>query len=417
MIKNMIKEHLQKTQPSSTLQINELSQKLLEEGKKVYKFGLGQSPFPVPKVIVEALQNNAHQKDYLNVSGLLELREAVSEYHSTKNKYNYKSDNIIIGPGSKELLFQCQMVTDCSLILPSPSWVSYEPQAKFLKKEVFWLPTNKEDNWHLTSTILKNHCQKVNNQNKMLILNSPNNPTGTVNEDLKNIANICRENNILVISDEIYSELNFSGIYNSITHFYPEGTIISSGLSKWCGAGGWRLGTLTFPEELRNLYDKIRSLASETFTSVSAPIQYAAIKAYSDDHSQYLNNSRLILEIVGDYVYRELNNIGVLCLKPQGGFYMLCDFSIIIKKNNSIKNSTDFCKKILKDIGFAMLPGINFGIKEDQLITRIAFVDFDGRRALEFLDQNSKITKANFEFLFPKIIEGINKLKNWIQDQ
>ena len=98
----------------------------------------------------------------------------------------------------------------------------------------------------------------------------PNNPTGTTNQDLKNIADICKKYNILVISDEIYSELQFNGDYNSISHHYPEGTIICDGLSKWCGAGGWRLGTLLFPNALAEICSKIRALASETFTSVSA---------------------------------------------------------------------------------------------------------------------------------------------------
>ena len=119
---------------SATLAINELSQKLITEGKEVFKFGLGQSPFPVPDIIVKELQKNAHQKDYLNVSGLIGLREEVAKYHSQKNQYNYNSESVIIGPGSKELIFQTQLVLDCDLLLPSPSWVSYEPQAQIIKK-------------------------------------------------------------------------------------------------------------------------------------------------------------------------------------------------------------------------------------------------------------------------------------------
>ena len=121
------------------------------------------------------------------------------------------------------------------------------------------------------------------------------------------MSKICKDNNIIVISDEIYTELDFNGNYHSISHFYPEGTVISSGLSKWCGAGGWRLGTLIFPKELKIIHDSVRSLASETFTSVSAPIQYAAVKAYTEDHSEYLNNSRTILKKVADFVFFSIN--------------------------------------------------------------------------------------------------------------
>ena len=413
----MLYERFRNTEPSSTLRINEISNKLLDEGKNVYKFGLGQSPFPVPEILIETLKKNAHQKDYLNVSGLLKLREVVAKYHSKKNLYNYSEDNVIIGPGSKELIFQCQMVTEMPLLLPKPSWVSYEPQAKILKKDVNWIDTSKNTNWHLSANALRDYCKNNKYKNQLLILNSPNNPTGTNNEDLEELSNICKENNIIVISDEIYTELDFNGNYHSISHFYPEGTIISSGLSKWCGAGGWRLGTLIFPKELKIIHDSVRSLASETFTSVSAPIQYAAVKAYTEDHSEYLNNSRIILKKVADFVYDQLSEIGIECIRPQGGFYILCDFSKIIKHNNIINNATTLCEQVLQNTGFAMLPGKNFGIEDEKLITRMAFVDFDGNKALSFMKDNTSIKDDDFNELFPKINEGILNLKSWLKSE
>ena len=414
---NMLYERFRNTEPSSTLRINEISNKLLDEGKNVYKFGLGQSPFPVPEILIETLKKNAHQKDYLNVSGLLKLREVVAKYHSKKNLYNYSEDNVIIGPGSKELIFQCQMVTEMPLLLPKPSWVSYEPQAKILKKDVNWIDTSKNTNWHLSANALRDYCKNNKYKYQLLILNSPNNPTGTNNEDLEELSKICKENNIIVISDEIYTELDFNGNYHSISHFYPEGTIISSGLSKWCGAGGWRLGTLTFPKELKIIHDSVRSLASETFTSVSAPIQYAAVKAYTEDHSEYLNNSRTILKKVADFVYDQLSEIGIECIRPQGGFYILCDFSKIIKHNNIINNATTLCEQVLQNTGFAMLPGKNFGIEDEKLITRMAFVDFDGNKALSFMKDNTSIKDNDFNELFPKINEGILNLKSWLKSE
>ena len=413
----MLYERFRNTEPSSTLRINEISNKLLDEGKNVYKFGLGQSPFPVPEILIETLKKNAHQKDYLNVSGLLKLREVVAKYHSKKNLYNYSEDNVIIGPGSKELIFQCQMVTEMPLLLPKPSWVSYEPQAKILKKDVNWIDTSKNTNWHLSANALRDYCKNNKYKYQLLILNSPNNPTGTNNEDLEELSKICKENNIIVISDEIYTELDFNGNYHSISHFYPEGTIISSGLSKWCGAGGWRLGTLIFPKELKIIYDSVRSLSSETFTSVSAPIQYAAVKAYTEDHSEYLNNSRTILKKVADFVYDQLSEIGIECIRPQGGFYILCDFSKIIKHNNIINNATTLCEQVLQNTGFAMLPGKNFGIEDEKLITRMAFVDFDGNKALSFMKDNTSIKDDDFNELFPKINEGILNLKSWLKSE
>lgn len=409
-----IKETLKKIKTSSTLAINELSLKLQEDGKTIYKFGLGQSPFPIPDIIVKELQYHAHQKNYLDVSGLLELREVVAKYHSKKNKYPYTADNIIIGPGSKELIFQTQLIMDGDLLLPCPSWVSYEPQANIINKKIHWLNTTARNNWHLSPQTLDELCKKIQIETKLLILNSPNNPSGTIHGDLKTLAKVSKKHDIIIIADEIYAELDFTGEYKSLTHYYPEGTIISSGLSKWCGAGGWRLGTFIFPNELDHIRQTLRSVVSETFTAVSAPIQYAAIKAYTEDYSNYLDRSRKILNCIATYVYNELTESGLDCQKPQGGFYMLCDFSNVITISNEISNSTLLTKKILKDIGFAMLPGSDFGINENHLITRIAFVDFDGKQALDLANNQSHISEEFLKKACPNIINGINELKDWI---
>jgi len=399
---------------SATLAINELSQKLIKEGKEVFKFGLGQSPFPVPEIIVNELKKHAHQKDYLNVSGLIGLREVVANYHSNKNQYKYNAESVIIGPGSKELIFQTQLVLNCDLLLPSPSWVSYEPQAQILNKKVHWIKTTAETNWHLDPEELDKTCASLNSVNKLLILNSPNNPSGTTHGNLKELANVAKKHNVIIIADEIYAELDFTGEYKSITHYYPEKTIVSSGLSKWCGAGGWRIGTLVFPDELSYIRDSVRTVASETFTAVSAPIQYAAIKAYSEDHSEYLDNSRLILKMIGDYIYKELSSVGVICQKPQGGFYMICDFSNVVNTTHEINNDKTLCQKILNDIGFAMLPGSDFGMEEDKLLSRIAFVDFDGSKALKMISKEKPSSDNFLDLTCPKIAKGISLLKDWI---
>ena len=409
-----IKKNIVDIKTSATLAINELSQKLEKNGQEIFKFGLGESPFPIPNIIVEELKNNAQQKNYINVSGLIQLRDQVAKYHSIKNKNNYTADNVIIGPGSKELIFQTQLVLDCDVLLPSPSWVSYEPQAQILNKKVHWIKATAETNWHLDPEELDKTCASLNSVNKLLILNSPNNPSGTTHGNLKELANVAKKHNVIIISDEIYAELDFTGEYKSITHHYPEKTIVSSGLSKWCGAGGWRLGMLVFPDELSYIRDSVRTVASETFTAVSAPIQYAAIKAYSEDHSEYLENSRLILKMIGDYIYKELSSVGVICQKPQGGFYMICDFSNVVNKTHEINNDKTLCQKILNDIGFAMLPGSDFGMEEDKLLSRIAFVDFDGSKALKMISKEKPSPDNFLDLTCPKIAKGISLLKDWI---
>ena len=410
-----INANIHKVKTSATLEINEKSKFLEKQGKKIYKFGLGQSPFPVPKNIVKELKKNSHQKDYLNVSGLEDLRLEVSKYHSKKNKYKYTDNNILIGPGSKELIFQTQLVLNCDLLLPSPSWVSYEPQAKILNKKTIWIKTYKKNKWHLTGNDLEKVCKK-SKKNKLLILNSPNNPSGTSSEHLKQIAKMAKKHKVIIIADEIYAELDFSGSYKSIAHYYPEGTIISSGLSKWCGAGGWRIGTMIFPKKLSYIKDAIRNVASETFTSVSAPIQFAAIKAYSEDHQNFLDKSRKILKFISEYIYFEFTSNNIVCVKPDGGFYMLCDFSKIKKiKTYKFKNSQEMCNKILSETGFAMLPGSDFGLKKNKLITRIAFVDFDGAKALqEFQLFNKSTSNIIMKKLFPNIFNGVKTLLKWL---
>jgi aspartate aminotransferase len=179
------------------------------------------------------------------VQGLAELREATVNYHKRKIGIEYHPDNVIVGPGSKQLMFDLQMTLQAELILPSPSWVSYYPQARILQREATWLDCKLEDDWKLHPDTIERHCASNPTKQRLLILNYPNNPTGTcmTADELKAIAEVCRKYKIVVLADEIYMDLHHTSKYFSIAQFYPEGTILSTGLSKWAGAGGWRLGT------------------------------------------------------------------------------------------------------------------------------------------------------------------------------
>ena len=125
----MIKDIIKNLNLSSTLRINEISKELESKGKEVFKFGFGQSPFKVPENVITELKNNAHQNKYLSMQGLYELRQEIAKFVSSRKNYEYKTDNIIVGPGTKELMFLLQILFDGDVILPAPSWVSYEPQA------------------------------------------------------------------------------------------------------------------------------------------------------------------------------------------------------------------------------------------------------------------------------------------------
>ena len=138
-------------QPSATLRINELSNQLRQEGRDIIKLGLGQSPFPVPERVVQALKDNAQEKDYLPVKGLKPLREAIAGYINRREGMHYSWEDVLVGPGSKELLFILQLAYYGDLLIPRPSWVSYAPQARIIGRSVHWLPTHAENNWQLTA--------------------------------------------------------------------------------------------------------------------------------------------------------------------------------------------------------------------------------------------------------------------------
>ena len=242
----------------------------------------------------------------------------------------------------------------------------------------------------------------------MLFLNSPNNPSGQICDNLKEISSIAKKYNILILSDEIYSELSFNKNFKSISQFYPEKTIISTGLSKWCGAGGWRLGYFIIPENLKELRDSLKILASETFSSVSAPIQYAAIAAYSNNHDEYINNSRSILKTVGEYVYENLKSNKININKPQGGFYLMPEFL-----TEKFSTAEEMCDNVLEETGVALLPGSDFGFSKERMIARLSFTDFNGREFMNNMKKNNILDLNSILEFAPKIVEGTKKLKRW----
>ncbi len=405
----MIKDIVKNLKISSTLRINEISKDLEAKGEKIFKFGFGQSPFEIPENIVLELKNNANKNKYLPMQGLLDLRNEIAKYSNKIKNYNYKPKNVLVGPGSKELMFLLNLAFEGEIILPTPSWVSYEPQGILANNTIHKVETLAEKNWFPSAKSIESIVLKNKNTNYLLFINSPNNPSGQICENLEEIANTVNKYNITVLSDEIYSELSFSNEYKSIANFCPEKTIISNGLSKWCAAGGWRLGYFVIPNELKNLGESLKVLASETFSAVSAPIQYAAISAFKNNHHDYLNKSRNILKIVGEYVYKNLKSNKVLINKPQGGFYLMPEF--LEKKFSS---SEVMCNDLLKKKGVAILPGSDFGFNKDKLIARLSFTDFDGKAFMK----NYNINSSNEDLLSkyaPNIIEGTKRLKDWAE--
>lgn len=406
---------------SATLAINEQCAALAAEGRRVFRLGLGQSPFPVPEHVTQALRENAHQKDYLQVKGLPALREAIADYLRRKQNLDYNPDNMLVGPGTKELMFLMQLVYYGDLVIPTPSWVSYAPQADIIGRHIRWLETNPCSGLRITADALEELCTEDPSRPRLLIMNYPNNPTGySYNEnELEKIAETARRFRILVLSDEIYSATQFDGKHFSIARYYPHGTIISNGISKWCGAGGWRLGAFVFPKSLSWLLKGMSAAASETYTSTSAPIQHAAVRAF-EEHPEmdvYLDGVRSILKNLADYFFKGLAQNGVSVHPAQGGFYLFPNFDPLREHLNrkGIRTSTDLCKRVLAETGVAMLPGCAFGRRPEELSARIAYVDFDGRAALDALKKGEPLDETFIKNYCRNTVEAANRLCQWLK--
>ncbi len=408
--------------PSATLAINEYSKDLAAQGRKVYRFGFGQSPFPVPGVVVKELKKHAHQKDYLPVKGLYRLREAVARFTRERMGIQRDAEDVLIGPGSKELMFLLQLVYYGDLLIPRPGWVSYAPQAQIIGRHVHWIRTEEANDWHLTAEELEAICRTDPDRPRIVVLNYPANPTGTTfsRQELIELANVARKYGVILLSDEIYGELHHEGKHLSVAHFYPEGTIISSGLSKWCGAGGWRLGTFIFPPSLHWLLDAMAVAASETFTSTSAPIQYAAVRAFQggEEIESYLWHSRRILKAVGLAMWQKLQDNQVKCPRPHGGFYLFPNFMHYRDRlaERGIMTSVELCAHLLEDTGVALLPAYDFGFWPRMLAARLSYVDFDGEAALELSHQygDQPLDEAFVKQVAGKMLEGIDVMVDWL---
>ena len=408
---------------SATLAINARSRRMAAAGRKVFRFGLGQSPFPVPEPVVESLRQHAAEKDYLPVAGLDALRAAVAAYHHRVDGLEIEPDGVLIGPGSKELLFLLQLAFDGDLLVPAPCWVSYAPQARILGRQVRVLQTRFDQRWRLLPDALASLCAGDTARPRLLILNDPGNPDGTTYtaDELRALATIARQHRILVLSDEIYGPLDHRGAHVSIARFYPEGTIVSGGLSKWCGAGGWRLGTFAFPRQLSWLREAMAAVASETFTSVCAPVQYAAVTAFTGGPAidSYLHDARRVLTALTRACVPLLREAGVRLHNPTGGFYMLLDFSAHAERlaARGITDGATRCERLLEETGVAALAGANFELPTGSLTARVAYVDFDGGAALSAAARVPASEPLPDGFAAERcgaVVEGFRALTEWV---
>ncbi len=413
-----INKNITQLKPSATLQINEAVKKLRANGENIYHFGFGQSPFPIPNKIVKKLKKYANCNHYLPTVGLLELRIEIAKFLGKHQQIKTNYENIFIGPGSKELIYQTILILEGTYLIPKGSWVSYLPQVKSVGKDYTVLETLLKNDYKLHPDVLEAYCKENNTQNNILILNTPNNPSGAVynKEELENLAEVCKKYNVTVLSDEIYSQISFENSHaSSISNYYPEKTIVFGGLSKVFSAGGYRLGFMMLPDELKNLSSIYQSLFSETFSAVSAPIQYAAIEAYKYKKTvrKPVEASVKILKKIGDYVYHNLTKAGVSCTKSEGGFYVLIGFDAFKEElhKKQLTNSVDLANYLLNEFKVALLPGDDFYFAPEELNFRLAFVDFNGKKALKkYLKNDVSLDSKFIETYASNVFSGIRKI-------
>ena len=392
-----------------------------------YGFAFGQSPFPVPKPVQDALIKNANKGTYAGVPGIPELREAVSQYNKRNFGFDADPRRIYVGPGTKELIFNLLEILHGTVILPTPAWLGYLPQIRFLKKNYHML--HVRSNGKIAPNDLEHLILRLHDRQKILILNNPNNPTGLVYSqlELEEITDVCRKHDILVISDEIYAQTTYDiNKFVSMGKIYPEGSFVTNGLSKSHAAGGYRLGYVIFPQHTYELRQQFKKILATEYTATSTPIQHAAIAGFQESREmdEYFEITRSIHHIMGDYTYQALNKIeGVKTTKPESTFYLLANFNAYSDYflANKISNSQKFSESLIQHpYHTALVGGDSLVLERTDFSARIAFVDYDGQRAMKnYADNPPKTSLDRIEFVkdnAPKIVDGIAMIKRYLDD-
>lgn len=407
---------------SATLAINLKARQMRREGREVFHFGFGQSPFPVPESLQEALRRNADKKDYLPTRGLPELCEAVAAFYRREFGFAFTGEEVCIGPGSKELIFQTIYLMEGPLLVPAPSWVSYGPQAALRGKEIVPVPTRRENGYRLQPEELDRACHSLGQHQKLLILNNPGNPTGGFyhRSEVEELAEICRAYQVIVISDEIYAMINFTDRpHVSMAHHYPEGTIVTGGLSKSFAAGGYRLGVMLVPGSLELVLMALQSVISETFSAVSAPIQYAALEAYGNFEAvrPFVRKTCAIHRYAARYLHQWFIDMGLNCPRPEGAFYLFPDFQNQREalRRQGILTGRRLSDLLLSEAHVAVLPGSDFYLAATELGVRVAGVDYDGGAVLEQWPGEENMNAELAARFFPRLIGGCDSLENFLR--
>jgi len=355
-----ISERAAQLTPSLTLSIDSKAKAMKAEGIDVCGFGAGEPDFYTPehikKAAIDALE--AGFTKYTPSAGIPELRQAIAEKLATDNGLSYRAAQVIVSNGAKHSCYNAILAT-CQpgdeVIIPAPYWVSYPDMVRLVGAEPVIVPTSERNGWKIRAEDFEN---AMTPRTKMLIMNSPGNPTGSVykSEELQAIVEVAAEEDIYILSDEIYEKLVYDDAKHvSIASLSKEAydlTITINGFSKSYAMTGWRLGYLAAPEAVAKAVDSIQSHTTSNPSSFS---QYGALAALRGDQ-QPLADMRDEFDIRRNYMFERVSKISnVTAVKPQGAFYVLVNISQLGL------TSQNFADRLLSKASVAVVPGAAFG--------------------------------------------------------
>ncbi len=346
--------------PSLTLSIDSKAKAMKAEGIDVCGFGAGEPDFDTPEHIKAAAMAaiDGGFTKYTPSSGIPELRQAISDKFLADNKLNYKPSQIIVSNGAKHSCYNAILAT-CQpgdeVIIPAPYWLSYPEMVRLAGAEPVFVQTKEENNWKMTAEEFQD---AMTPRTKMVIINSPGNPTGSVysRQELEALVEVASEEEILILSDEIYEKLTYDGAEHvSVASLSPEAydlTITVNGFSKAYAMTGWRLGYLGAPEPIAKAIDAIQSHSTSNPCSFAQQGGLAALKA---DQSP-VEDMRAEFDLRRQYMLSRLQNIPrTSVVIPKGAFYVLVNISQLGL------NSTNFADRLLSKHHVAVVPGVAFG--------------------------------------------------------
>lgn len=365
-----LSKKVQKIEPSVTLAITAKAKEMKENGIDVISFGAGEPDFNTPENIINAAikaMQDGNTK-YTSVNGILPLREAICKKFRDDNNLEYKPSQIVVSTGAKQSLanaFLAILNPDDEVIVPNPYWVSYPELIRLADGKPVFVEEDEASSYKFNKENLE---KAVTEKTKAIILNSPNNPTGTIytKEELIEIAEFAKKYDLIIVSDEMYEKLIYDGKKHisiaSISSDAYERTIVINGLSKSYAMTGWRLGYCGATEKLAKLMTNVQSHMTSNVCSIT---QYAAIEALNGPQDK-VNEMILEFEKRRNYMEKTLEEInGLSIIKPEGAFYIMINIDKCLGKEidgEIIKDSMDFSAKLLEHEKVAVIPGKAFGL-------------------------------------------------------